>query len=115
MNKILFQEVKDRIKKGLIPNQHELFAGAGLIISNDPNRSKGEFDLFIVEPDHAAALSWLIFQLGKIYQKEINYLNKEDFYQYLGCVINACQQDKSRDLFEMLEQLLDSSEAFDFD
>jgi hypothetical protein len=59
------------------------FAGAGLIITNNPARNAHTEDL-VVLTEHAGAISWLVIQLKGIYEKSIDYSTKYAFYQSIG-------------------------------
>ena len=77
-----------QIKKGKFPTDFPHFGGANLIITNDPNRNGYEHDVIICS-EHASALSWLVVQLKEIYNSELDYVNKYDFYPYIGELIQS--------------------------
>lgn len=81
MNKL--EKLKEKVNKGNFPNKHIKFGGANLIITSNKNRKFREGDIVIYSA-HASALSWLVFELKKIYDSEITYLNKYDFYPTIG-------------------------------
>ncbi len=80
-------ELKTKINSGQFPSEFPHFGGANLIITNDPNRNGYEHDT-IIYSEHASALSWLVVELKKIYNDEIDSINKYDFYPYIGQLIN---------------------------
>jgi hypothetical protein len=82
------QRLKVLINSGQFPTDYPHFGGANLIITNDPNRNFHHGDV-VVYTDHAAALSWLVMQLKKIYDDSLNFQNKYDFYPYIGKLIQA--------------------------
>lgn len=96
------------IESGKFPNNFPEFGGANLIITKDKNRNYHEGDL-IVYSEHAAALSWLVIQLKKIYDEEINYINKYDFYPSIGKLINQTLTRQEL-LFEVMLNIVDELE-----
>ncbi len=95
-----FVELIYIIKTGKFPTDFPHFGGANLIITNDPNRNFQSEDV-VVYTDHAAALSWLVVELKKIYDSNLNYRNKYDFYTYIGDLIQA-SVNANDDLFETM-------------
>ncbi len=93
-------KLKTFINSGKFPIDYPHFGGANLIITNDPNRNFHSDDL-VVYTDHAAALSWLVVELKKIYDSELNYRNKYDFYSYIGELIQA-SVNTNDDLFDTM-------------
>jgi hypothetical protein len=77
-----------QIKKGKFPTEFPHFGGANLIITDDSKRKGYEHDVVICS-EHASALSWLVFQLKEIYNSELDYINKYDFYPYIGELIQS--------------------------
>lgn len=96
------------IESGNFPNNFPEFGGANLIITKDKYRNYHEGDL-IVYSEHAAALSWLVIQLKKIYDEEINYMNKYDFYPSIGKLINQTLTRQEL-LFEVMLNIVDELE-----
>jgi hypothetical protein len=96
------------IEQGKFPNNFPEFGGANLIISKNPNRNHKESDLFI-HSVHASALSWLVIELKKIYDEEINYLNKYNFYISIGEIIKNTLK-KQEYLFETMLFIVDEIE-----
>jgi hypothetical protein len=84
MDKI--KSLKDKINSGQFPSDFPHFGGANLIITNDTQRNYHKGDI-VVCSEHASALSWLVVELKKIYNDEIDSLNKYDFYPYIGELI----------------------------
>ena len=98
MNQI--ENLRDAIESGQFPTEFPHFGGAELIITDDPNRSHQSADV-VVLTEHAAALSWLVVQLKKIYDSKLNFQNKYDFYPYIGVLIQA-SVNANDDLFETM-------------
>jgi hypothetical protein len=101
-------ELKSIINAGKFPKNHNHFGGANLIITNDPNRNYHEADV-VVYTDHAAALSWLVIELKKIYDAKLNSSNKYNFYPYIGELIQA-SVNANDDLFETMLFVMDKIE-----
>lgn len=93
-------ELKHKIKHGEFPKNHKHFAGANLIITNDPNYHGLKHDERILT-SHAGALSWLVFELKKIYESKLDAKNKYNFYPYIGQLIQA-SVEVNDDLFETM-------------
>ena len=96
------------IESGNFPNKFPEFGGANLIITKDKNRNYHEGDI-IVFSEHAPALSWLVIQLKNIYDKEIDYINKYDFYPSIGKLINQTLTRQEL-LFEVMLNIVDELE-----
>lgn len=94
------QKLRRQINEGLFPSNFPHFGGANLIITNDENRNFHEND-FVVYSQHASALSWLVIELKKVYDSKLDYLNKYDFYPYIGKLI-ASSTNANDDLFETM-------------
>jgi hypothetical protein len=77
MNKL--DKLRKRIEKGKFPSKFPEFGGANLIITVDPLRSHHDLDVMVYS-EHAGALSWLVMELKKIYDEDIDYMNKYRFY-----------------------------------
>jgi hypothetical protein len=103
------KELKDKINLGQFPKELSHFGGADLIITNDPNRSFREGTV-VVYTEHAAALSWLVFELKKIYDSKLNASNKYGFYPYIGELIQA-SVNAYDDLFETMLFVVDKIEG----
>ena len=65
----------------------KIFAGANLIISNNPARNRHDHDEFVFTP-YAEELSWVVFELKRLFADEIDYLTKLGFYPALGRAAN---------------------------
>lgn len=100
--------LRQRIEKGEFPNDFPEFGGANLIITEDKNRNFNEGDI-VVYSIHASALSWLVIELKNIYDTEIDYLNKYDFYPSIGKLIIQTLT-KQEYLFETMLQIIDEIE-----
>ncbi len=98
-------ELRKKIEEGKFPNKFEEFGGANLIITSDKNRNFHEGDV-IVYSEHAAALSWLVIELKKIYDSELDYTNKYDFYPQIGKIIISTLY-KQELLFETMLEIID--------
>ncbi|MBM3454740.1 MAG: hypothetical protein FJX80_06285 [Bacteroidetes bacterium] len=61
----------------------EHFGGANLIIT-DHGPDTNEFDDTIVVHPDASILSWLVFCLKALYNKQLDHINKYEFYPSLG-------------------------------
>ena len=94
------KELKTKINAGQFPSNFPHFGGANLIITNDPNRNFREGTV-VVYTEHAAAMSWLVFELKKIYDSKLNASNKYGFYPYIGELIEASVKAYD-DLFETM-------------
>jgi hypothetical protein len=108
MNNPSVKSLREQIEKGHFPTDFPHFGGANLIITNDPNRNFHEADV-VVYTDHAAALSWLVVELKKIYDDSLNFRNKYDFYPYIGQLIQASVKHND-DLFETMLYVVDKIE-----
>lgn len=98
MNEI--EDLKSQIGQGRFPTDFPHFGGANLIITDDENRHHLEGDIVIFSI-HASALSWLVIQLKKIYDSNLNYRNKFDFYHYIGFLIQSSVKHND-DLFDTM-------------
>ena len=94
------ENLRTVINRGQFPKELSHFGGADLIITNDPKRSFREGTV-VVYTEHAAALSWLVFELKKIYDSKLNAANKYEFYPYIGELIQASVKAND-DLFETM-------------
>lgn len=82
------ESIKSIVEQGKFPTVFPHFAGANLIITDDPKRNFHEGDT-VIYTEHASALSWLVVQLKEIYNPELDYMNKYDFYPYIGKLIQS--------------------------
>ena len=80
--------LKSIVEQGKFPTDFPHFRGANLIITDDPKRNFHEGDT-VIYSEHASALSWLVIQLKEIYNSELDYINKYDFYPYIGKLIQS--------------------------
>jgi hypothetical protein len=101
--------LKSKINSGQFPNEFKHFWGANLIITNDPNRNGYENDVVICS-EHASALSWLVFELKDIYNDKIDYMNKYEFYPYIGQLINKTLKRQEL-LFETMLHVVEEIES----
>lgn len=95
------ESLKQQIEGGLFPKDFPEFGGADLIITKNKNRKHREGDT-VVYSEHAAALSWLVLELKKIYESDLDYLNKYAFYPRIGEIINETLVDPSMLIETML-------------
>ena len=102
------KELKEKINSGQFPKDFSHFGGADLIITNNSNRSFREGTV-VVYTEHAAALSWLVFELKKIYDSKLNSSNKYEFYPYIGVLIQS-SVNAYDDLFETMLFVVDKIE-----
>ena len=102
------ENLRTVINRGQFPKELSHFGGADLIITNDPKRSFREGTV-VVYTEHAAALSWLVFELKKIYDSKLNASNKYGFYPYIGELIQA-SVNAYDDLFETMLFVVDKIE-----
>lgn len=101
--------LRQNIEKGLFPNDFPEFGGAKLIITSDPDRNYFDGDT-VVYTKHAAALSWLVGELKRIYSADLDYLNKYDFYPVIGRIIKQSIL-RREDLFEIMLNVINEIEA----
>lgn len=102
------ENLKHKINKGLFPNDYPHFAGANLIVTDNPDYKGFEGDKVILT-SHASAISWLIEELKTIHQEKINASNKYDFYPMIGELIEI-SVDYKDDLFETLNYIIEEIE-----
>ena len=81
--------LKNKIADGNFPKNFEHFGGANLIITNDKNRNHYPQDI-VVFSENAGSLSWLVIELKNIFNSELDYINKYDFYTNIGNLMNSC-------------------------
>jgi hypothetical protein len=92
--------LRDAINSGKFPIDFPHFGGANLIITDDEKRHYHEMDR-VIYTAHASALSWLVIELKKIFDSNLNYQNKNDFYPYIGILIQSSLKHND-DLFETM-------------
>ena len=102
-------KLRSQISKGTFPNEFKEFGGAKLIITSDAKKLKRDDYSVVVVSEHAPALSWLVFELKLIYEKELDYLNKYDFYPYIGKLMNNALT-KQELVFETMLHVVDQIE-----
>lgn len=100
--------LRQRIEKGEFPNNFPEFGGANLIITKDKNRNFHESDI-VIYSNHASALSWLVIELKNIYDTEIDYINKYNFYPSIGSLILQTLT-RQEYLFETMLHIIDEIE-----
>ena len=71
-----------------LPKAKKLWIGARVIITLKPQNIKGDFDFYPapleVTTPHGQELSWVFYDLQKIFKKYLNSMNKFDFYGKLA-------------------------------
>ncbi len=86
------------------------FAGANLIITDDPGRGRFEGDEVVFTP-YPKELSWVIFELKAIFESQIDHLTKLGFYPALGRAANRAIKS-GKDLAGIQQAMV--AEAKDF-
>ncbi len=102
------QTLKSIVEQGKFPKKHKHFAGAGLIITDDPTYT-GHDDDIVVCTDHAGALGWLVYELKEIYNEKIDYMNKYDFYPSIGLKIKE-EFSNDGELIDVMLSVIDEIE-----
>ncbi len=102
--------IKKAISEGDIPQYHIHFGGAELIVTDDPNRPKYDRDTFVCSK-YADQISWLVYLLKDVYQDELNFMNKYEFYPGLGRAA-LIAMNKTDDLFDILESIIAEAERW---
>jgi hypothetical protein len=82
------KKVREKVFKHSYPKKHPSFAGAGLIITDDPK--KRDDSAVVVYHRDAQSLSWLVFQLKEIFSDSLDYMVKYHFYETIGGIYNEC-------------------------
>lgn len=105
----LLQALREKINRGGFPSEFPHFGGAELIVTNNPNRMGHEHDTVVVTP-HASAISWLISELKVIYQSQLDYKTKYEFYPCIGrLILEATKADL--DVFDAMLYVVGEIEA----
>jgi len=102
-------ELKTKINNGQFPSDFPHFGGANLIITNNAQRNFHDGDI-VIYSEHASALSWLVTELKNIYVDEIDYMNKYEFYPYIGALIQNTLKRQEL-LFETMLHVVDEIES----
>lgn len=116
-----FDEIKklrETVKDGdikVLSRETELFRGADIIISDDPQcpDSNGLSDYVKVVTPHARELSWIIFQLKEIFSSELDYMNKFYFYPALAEAAKSYIEQAGNDMSGLLMAVLDKAETIE--
>jgi hypothetical protein len=82
------KKVREKVFTHKYPKKHQAFAGAGLIITDDPKKMGGS-EVIVYHRD-AQSLSWLVFQLKEIFSDSLDYMVKYHFYETIGGIYNEC-------------------------
>lgn len=94
MNARLLTSVEEFITTKQVPKDGGLFAGAGLIVAEDADRTHHEGDVLVVSP-LARQISWAVFQMKSVFCDELDHINKLSFYPALGrAALGAIQAGK---------------------
>jgi hypothetical protein len=88
----LLNRLEEAIAQGMIPSDDDHFAGAGLVISDDPNRNHEGDDVFVCLPT-AGQISWVVRQIKEIFDGDLDHLNKLTFYPELGRAAQRANED----------------------
>lgn len=72
----------------MVKNNDKLFAGAGIIVCK-PGSAKGCESITVVETVYAEQLSTLIFSLKDVFNNDLDYFNKYEFYGRLADAANS--------------------------
>lgn len=110
MNPRILSSVEEFISNQTIPSNLDLFAGAGLIVSDDPQRNRSAEDVFVLSPQ-ARQISWVIYQMKSVFSDEIDYRNKLTFYPSLGRAANRAIADRLTDS-EVLRAIVAEAKNF---
>ena len=112
MNKVLLEKLRDDISKGKFPREFEHFGGADLIITDNHDRQVRDPEgiVMVVSP-HAGALSWLVIQLKAVFDDQLDYMNKYQFYPMIGkLMLESLTSDDL--LFECMQHVVDEITEF---
>jgi len=107
MNTKLLNELRATIDSSKIKKADVLFAGAKLIVTDDPSRSHHEGDVVVLSPN-ASEISWLVEELAKVFVDELDYLTKYDFYPILGRTANY-GIEKEKNIEQILHDMIDEA------
>ncbi len=110
LNTVHLELLKNKIDRGHFPKIHPHFAGANLIITDNPNRKFEDGDILILS-EFAGPISWLIEQLRDIFVEKLDYYNKFKFYEEIGIILTRTLNDKEKDLFGCLNDVIAEVEA----
>lgn len=110
MNIQKLNALEEAIEKTKFQPDGKNFAGANLIVSNNPVRKRYDHDEFVLTP-HAEEVSWVIFELKTVFADEIDYLTKLGFYPALGRAANRAIQAGS-ELPAIQKAIVDEAKDF---
>ena len=110
LNSVHIELLKNQINWGHFPKIHPHFAGANLIITDNPNRKFEDGDILILS-EFAGPISWLIEQLKDIFVEKLDYYNKFKFYEEIGIILKRTLNNKEKDLFDCLNDVIADVEA----
>jgi gamma-glutamylcyclotransferase (GGCT)/AIG2-like uncharacterized protein YtfP len=81
MNKL--KELREEVRRnGYHEQSNKLFAGAGILVCKESKEV--DENLILVRSQYAAEISAIIFHLRDLCEKQLNYLNKYEFYGRLA-------------------------------
>ena len=93
----------------------ELFCGADIIVSHDPNCPEGNgWSVYtkVVTP-FAKEVSWLLVELMGIFRKELDYMNKYYFFGTLADKANHCIANGKGGKNELLLGILEAADEIE--
>lgn len=112
------QGMLDFLESGTsLPKAKKLWIGARVVISLKKQNIKGDFGFYpdpieIVSP-HALELSWIFYDLQKIFKTHLNSINKFDFYRALADAAScAIENDPGICAGELCRQVVLKAEEF---
>ena len=100
-----------------LPKAKKLWIGARVIITLKPQNIKGDFDFypapFEVTTPYGLELSWIFYDLQKIFKKHLNSINKFDFYGKLAeCAAEVAQKTEISGRELCLQVVLKAKEIY---
>ncbi|MBR2427228.1 MAG: gamma-glutamylcyclotransferase [Lentisphaeria bacterium] len=100
-----------------LPKAKKLWIGARVIITLKPQNIKGDFNFFPapleVTTPHGLELSWIFYDLQKIFKKYLNSMNKFDFYRALAqCAAEVAQKTEISGRELCLQVVLKAKEIY---
>ena len=101
----------------VVPQAKRLWIGARVIITLKPQNIKGDFDFYPapleVTTPYGQELSWVFYDLQKIFKKHLNSINKFDFYGKLAqCAAEVTQKTEISGRELCLQVVLKAKEIY---
>lgn len=90
----------------------ELFGGAGISVEYEKpaNQEDGFYpDPTFVVTRFAKELSWLIFRLQRIFENNLDFANKQSFYESLAAAANKAIKEDKDNLQQILNNVLSAA------